>query len=140
MHYRNTLPIVVITLCSLALSSDLQRQDQLVWDFAEFVEAFSTKNWRGIDRFIGPQTKAGLGGEMGMEGILQVFDGDDGCHDSMVRALELGCRKTGDGEEMRCISPPQLGPEVVYLGARASFKYDVEGEIWMVEVFICGGD
>jgi len=140
MRHRIVMPILLMTLCSLAQSSDVQREDQLVWDFAEFVEAFSTRDWTRIDRFVGKEAKMGFGGEMGMAGLLQVYGGDDGCHESMARVLEMGCRKTGDGEGMRCISPPQLGPDVVYLGARASFKYDTEGEIWMVESLICGGD
>ena len=111
-----------------------------MWDFAEFSAAFAAKNWPELSRFISPETKAGLGGEMGMEGLMQVFGADDACHGSMTRALEMGCRKTGEGEGLRCLSPPQLGPDVVYLGARASFKYDIDAEIWMAEILICGGD
>jgi len=77
---------------------------------------------------------------MGFEGVLQVFGEDDDCHNAMVQALQMGCRKTGEGDDMRCVSPPQLGPDVVYVGARASFHFDVEAEIWTAELLICGGD
>lgn len=140
MHHRIALSLVLLPLCLGARSSDLERQDQLVWDFAEFVEAFSTKNWPNISRFVGPETKAGLGGDMGMEGLMQVFGTDEKCHKAMVRALEMGCRKSGEREGMRCVSPPQLGPDVVYVGARASFKYDTDDETWKAEFLICGGD
>jgi len=134
------LPLALLILCPIALSDDLQRQDQLVWDFAEFSAAFAARNWPELGRFISPETKAGLGGEMGMEGLLQVFGADDECHHAMVRALEMGCKKTGEGEQMRCVSPPQMGPDVVYLGARASFRYDIETGSWVAESLICGGD
>ena len=134
-------PVILFLLaCPLALSGDLQRQDQLVWDFAEFSEAFSTRNWPGVARFVRPESKMGFGGEMGMDGLMQVFGEDDTCHEAMVRALQLGCKKTGEGSNMRCVAPPQLGPDVVYLGARASFKFDADAEIWMAEFLICGGD
>lgn len=122
------------------MSDDLQRQDQLVWDFAEFVEEFSSKNWPRVGRFIGTDTKVGFGGELGYEGLLQVFAEDDDCHDAMVRALELGCRKIGEGEGMRCVSPPHLGPDVIYLGARASFLFNTDNDTWMADFLICGGD
>ncbi|MDH3439931.1 MAG: hypothetical protein OEM63_04200 [Gammaproteobacteria bacterium] len=75
-----------------------------------------------------------------MDGLMQVFGENNHCHESMLRALEMGCKKTGDGEGMRCVSPPHLGPDVVYLGARASFGYNVDEKIWMPEFLICGGD
>jgi len=140
LHRRITVPLVLMTLCLVVRSSDLERQDRLVWDFAEFVQSFSMKDWPGISKFIDPETKAGFGGEMGMEGLLQVFGADEECHKAMVRVLEMGCRKTGAGEGMRCISPPHLGPDVIYLGARASFKYDIQNETWVAEFLICGGD
>ena len=140
MHRRFVLSLMLLTLCFVAQSSDLERQDQLVWDFAEFVDTFSTKNWPSIVKFIGSETKTGFGGEMGMEGLLQVFGTDERCHKAMVRALDMGCRKSGEGDGMRCVSPPHLGPDVVYLGARASFKYDIDSETWMAEFLICGGD
>ena len=67
LRQRLIFPVVLLSLCPLALSSDLQRQDQLVWDFAEFVQEFSTKNWPKLVRFVGPETKIGFGGEMGFE-------------------------------------------------------------------------
>lgn len=140
MRQKLILLLMLSVSCSLALSSDMQRQDQLVWDFAEFTEQFSARNWHQLERFIRPDTKAGLGGEMGFEGVLQVFGEDDDCHNAMVQALQMGCRKTGEGDDMRCVSPPQLGPGVVYVGARASFHFDVEAEIWTAELLICGGD
>lgn len=140
MRHKLVPPLLLFAICSFALSSDLQRQDQLVWDFAEFEDLFSTKNWSKLQRFISSDTKAGFGGEMGFEGLLQVFAEDDNCHSAMVRALQTGCKKTGEGDAMRCVSPAHLGPDVVYLGPRASFKYDVDSETWMVEFLICGGD
>lgn len=140
VRQRWIFPVVLLTLCPLALSSDLQRQDQLVWDFGEFVQEFSAKNWPKLVRFVGPETKIGLGGEMGFEGLMQIFGEDDYCHDAMLQALKMGCRKAGVAEDMRCVSPPQLGPDVVYLGARASFRYNVENGLWMAETLICGGD
>ena len=140
MHHKIILSLALLVSCPFALSSDIQRQDQLIWDFAEFVEEFSARNWPRLTRFIGPDTKVGLGGEMGFEGLLQVFGEADDCHSAMVRALEMGCRKTGVGEEMRCVSPPQMGPDVVYIGARASFYFNDEDGIWMAELLICGGD
>jgi len=41
---------------------------------------------------------------------------------------------------MRCLSPPQLGPDVVCVGARASFHLDIEEGVGMAELLICGGD
>jgi hypothetical protein len=52
----------------------------------------------------------------------------------------MGCRKVGDGDGTRCIAPPLLGPDVVYLGARASFVYKADADTWMPEFLICGGD
>lgn len=140
MRHKIILPLILLMSCPLALSSDIQRQDQLVWDFAEFVEEFAAKNWQQLARFIGPESKLGLGGEMGFDGMLQVFGEDEDCHSAMVQALRMGCRKTGVGEEMRCVSPPQLGPDVVYIGARASFRFNDDDEVWKVESLICGGD
>lgn len=140
MHQRLILLLFLIAICPFASSDDVQRQDQLVWDYAEFLEAFSSRNWRDITRFINSETKIGFGGEMGMTGLLQVFGENDDCHESMVRVLEMGCRKTGEGEAMRCVSPPHLGPEVIYLGARASFAYNPKEKLWMPEFLICGGD
>ena len=140
MWHKIVLPLILLASCPFALSSDIQRQDQLVWDFAEFLEEFAAKNWSQLARFIGRDTKAGLGGEMGFEGVLQVFGEDDDCHNAMVQALKMGCKKTGVGDEMRCVSPPHLGPDVVYIGARASFLFNIENETWMAELLICGGD
>ena len=140
MRHKLIWSLMLSVSCSLALSSDIQRQDQLVWDFAEFTEQFLARNWHQLERFIRSDTKAGLGGEMGFEGVLQVFGEDDDCHNAMVRALQMGCRKTGEGDDMRCVSPPQLGPDVVYVGARASFHFNIEEGLWMAELLICGGD
>lgn len=130
----------MLAFCAVVSSSDLERQDQLVWDYAEFLQAFSSKNWSQVARFVAAETKIGFGGEMGMEGVLQIFGANDDCHEAMVRALAMGCRKTGEGEGMRCVSPPQLGPDVVYLGARASFAFNADADLWMPEFLICGGD
>ena len=140
MRYTLVLTPLMLAMSSFALSSDLQRQDQLVWDFAEFVEKFSAKNWSQLQRFISSDTKVGFGGEMGFEGLLQVFGEDDSCHVAMVRALQMGCKKIGEGEAMRCVSPAHLETDVVYLGPRASFKYSGDSSTWVVESLICGGD
>jgi hypothetical protein len=140
MHHKLIASLVLLATCPIAFSSDVQRQDQLVWDYAEFVTAFSTRDWPRLARFVSTETKVGFGGEMGMDGIMQVFGEDSDCHESMSHALEMGCRKVGDGENMRCLSPPQQGPDVVYLGARASFVFDVDAEVWTAEFLICGGD
>lgn len=140
MRHRHLVPLFLSTLCPLALSEDVQRQDQLVWDYAEFVEEFSAKEWSRVARFVTPETKIGIGGESGMEGLMQVFGADDECHRAMVRVLELGCRKIGEGESMSCVSPPHLGPDVIYLGARASFQYSTDSDTWMAVYLICGGD
>lgn len=118
----------------------MQREDQLVWDYAEFVQEFSAKNWSRAARFISPETKVGFGGEVGLEGLVQVFGSDDECHSAMVQALSLGCRKIGEGDNMHCVSPPHLGPDIVYLGARASFQYSADSGRWMLVYLICGGD
>lgn len=130
----------LLALCPLALCGDIDREDQLVWDFGEFVEAFSARDWATLARFVGPDSKAGLGGEMGFDGLMQVFGQDDICYEAMLRVLKMGCRKTGTGDDMRCVSPPQLGPDVVYLGARASFRFHKETGHWIAESLICGGD
>lgn len=140
MRYKPALSVVLCILSTAGLSDDMQRQDQLVWDYAEFVQEFTVKNWSRAARFLSPETKAGFGGEAGPEGLVQVFGSDDECHKAMVQVLNLGCRKTGEGDKMHCVSPPRLGPDVVYLGARASFKYSVEGSRWMLVYLICGGD
>ena len=140
MYRRLFTSLLLLSVCPGASPDDGQRQDQLVWDYAEFVAAFSSKDWPRLARFVNAETKVGFGGEMGMDGVIQVFGEDDDCHAAMVHALEMGCRKVGDGEAMRCLSPPQQGPDVVYLGARASFAFDADEAIWMPEYLICGGD
>ena len=140
MRRKLILTLLLMTFGPFASSNDEQRQDQLVWDYAEFLETFSSRNWPNLARFISAETKIGFGGEMGMDGLMQVFGENSNCHESMVRVLEMGCKKTGDGEGMRCVSPPHLGPDVVYLGARASFGYNADEKIWMPEFLICGGD
>jgi len=119
MRRKLILILLLVAFGPFASSNDEQRQDQLVWDYAEFLESFSSRNWPKLARFISSETKIGFGGEMGMDGLMQVFGENNHCHESMLRALEMGCKKTGDGEGMRCVSPPHLGPDVVYLGARA---------------------
>ena len=140
MRLSVTLPIVFCVLCNSALSQDVQRQDQLVWDYGEFVQEFSAKNWSRAARFVSSETKIGFGGESGQDGLIEVFGNDNVCHRAMLQALESGCRKIGEGDNMHCVSPPHLGPDVVYLGARASFKYSEESDRWMLEYLICGGD
>ena len=140
MFHKLLASLLLLAFCPTVLSGDIQRQDQLVWDYAEFVAAFSSRNWPQLARFVGPDTKVGFGGEMGIDGVMQVFGEDDECHESMVDALEMGCKKVGDGESMRCLSPPQQGPDVVYLGARASFAFNADEGVWMTEFLICGGD
>lgn len=133
--------LIVLSLpFATVLSDDAQRQDQLVWDYAEFVQAFSAKDWVTAARFVGRDAKIGFGGESGTEGMVRVFGDDDQCHGAMTRALESGCRKIGEGDAMRCISPPYDGPDVVYLGARASFRYSVDVDLWTAEYLVCGGD
>lgn len=140
MYHKLITSLVLLASCPIASSDDSQRQDQLVWDYAEFVAAFSTRDWPRLARFVSAETKVGFGGDMGMDGIMRVFGEDDDCHESMVHALEMGCRKVGDGEGMRCLSPPQQGRDVVYLGARASFAFNVDDDVWTAEYLICGGD
>ena len=140
MFHKLITILLLLSCCPDALSDDSQRQDQLVWDFAEFVAAFSTRDWSRLAQFVGTETKVGFGGDMGMDGVMRVFGEDDDCHEAMVHALEMGCRKVGDGEDMRCLSPPQQGPDVVYIGARASFVFVAGEEAWMPEYLICGGD
>ena len=140
MYHKFIASLLLLTWFSLALSDDSQRQDQLVWDYAEFVAAFSSKDWPRLAPFVSAETKVGFGGEMGMSGIMRVFGEDDDCHESMMHALEMGCRKVGDEENTRCLSPPQQGPDVIYLGARASFAFNADEGVWTAEYLICGGD
>jgi len=130
---------LVVCLCApMAVTNE--QSDQLVWDYGEFVDGFAAKDWSRISAFVGPETKVGLGGEMGFEGVLKVYDEDEDCHRAMVQSLQLGCRKVGKAENMHCVAPPQLGPDVVYLGSRASFRYNADRERWMAVHLICGGD
>lgn len=140
MYQKLIASLLLLIWLPLSASDDSQRQDQLVWDYAEFVAAFSTKDWPRLARFVSADTKVGFGGEMGMDGIMRVFGERNACHEAMVHALEMGCRKVGDGEAMRCLSPPQQGPDVIYLGARASFAFNADEVIWAPEYLICGGD
>ena len=140
MYQKLIASLLLLTWFPLASSDDSQRQDQLVWDYAEFVAAFSSKDWPRLARFVSTETKVGFGGEMGMDGIMREFGENDDCHDAMVHALEMGCRKVGDEGNTRCLSPPQQGPDVIYLGARASFAFNADEGVWMPEYLICGGD
>lgn len=140
MYRRLIISLLLVGISHGASSDDDQSQDQLVWDYAEFVAAFSSRDWPRLARFVSAGTKVGFGGEMGMDGVIRVFGEDEDCHAAMVRALEMGCRKVGVGEAMRCLSPPQQGPDVIYLGARASFAFNADEAIWMPEYLICGGD
>lgn len=140
MRLKIKLMFILCALSTASLSEDVQRQDQLVWDYAEFVQEFANKNWSRAAQYINPDTKIGFGGEAGLNGLVQVFGNDNECHNAMVQALRLGCRKTGTEDKMHCVSPPHLGPDVVYLGARASFQYNVKSDRWMLVFLICGGD
>ena len=140
MYQKLIASLLLLIWLPLSASHDSQRQDQLVWDYSEFVAAFSGKDWPRLARYVSAESKVGFGGDMGMDGIMRVFGEDEDCHDAMVNALEMGCRKIGDGENMRCLSPPQQGPDVIYLGARASFAFNADEGVWTAEYLICGGD
>ncbi len=133
------LPVLLLP-CPAAAADDVQRQDQLVWDYWEFVQAFADRDWAGAGRFVGPETKIGFGGDVGRDGLERVFGDDDDCHAATTRILELGCRKTGTGRDMHCQSPPFDGPDVVYIGPRASFRYNENEQRWMAVYLVCGGD
>jgi hypothetical protein len=45
MRHKITLIVVPCILSAAGLPDDMQRQDQLVWDYAEFVQDFAAKNW-----------------------------------------------------------------------------------------------
>ncbi len=140
---RLALPlwILLLTVAPCTAAAQEQLEDQLVWDFAEFVRAFSNKDWDTVLRFINADTKASFGGDHGPDGVMNVFAADDTCHATMAAALNQGCRKVGTGSDMHCIAPPQSGQgDVVYMGPRASFRYSETHERWMAVYMICGGD
>lgn len=115
--------------------------DKLVWDYSEFTQNFEMRNWKAVDRYINDKTKAGFGGETGIEGVKQVYANDERCFDEMVLALKQGCKKSDAGGELSCDAPPQWADSsVVYLGARAGFEYSRNKRKWFVKYLICGGD
>ena len=127
----------------LVLAQDRRPEgnEQLVWEYAEFVQAFREKNWTDVCEFVSEHTKASFGGDEGCAGVRRVYAGDDQCWDEMVFALRQGCRKTSVNGDLACVSPPQWADEdVAYLGARAGFVFNPERKKWMAEYLVCGGD
>lgn len=135
------LAALLLPLAGSAADSPEQVRDQLVWDFSEFSQAFTSRDWDTALRFVSADTKASFGGDQGPAGVMNVFGRDYACHAAMAAALSQGCRKLGEGPAMQCIAPPQAAQsDVVYLGARASFQYSEAEERWLAVYLICGGD
>jgi len=138
---RRFLMLLLLFISSRAAALEVQVLDQLVWDYGQFVETFRAKNWDGVCGFVTEHTKAGFGGEEGCAGVRQVYAEDARCWEEMVFALRQGCKRTGSGDHVVCIAPPQFSdPAVSYLGARAGFSYDRERARWVADFLICGGD
>ena len=116
-----------------------EAREALTFRYAEFVGAFRARNWRHVCDFVTDETQAGFGpGQMGCEGVKAVFAEDRDCWDDMVFALRQGCRVNADATA--CSSPPQLGSDVIHLGARAAFSYDPDSDELKASWLICGGD
>ena len=138
---NRALLLALSLLLATPAASTEQTEDQLVWDFGEFTQAFVRMDWETVLRFVSPATKASFGGDTGPAGVLRVFADDPTCQRAMAEALAQGCRKVGTGTAMQCIAPPQAAEsDVVYLGARASFQFNESAERWMAGFLICGGD
>ena len=124
-----------------ASADDDEIWDKLVWDYGDFAQNFEARNWEGVYRYINEETKAGFGGEVGIEGLKQVYINDDNCFNAMLFALKQGCKKSGAGGELSCDAPPQwTDSSIVYLGARAGFVYRRDEQKWLARYLICGGD
>lgn len=133
-----------LAMPALAGATDGQNEgaENLVWEYARFVQAFRAKDWSNVCDFVSDSTKAGFGpAQEGCEGVKRVYAGDGPCWDEMVFALRQGCRKTSINGEPACVSPPQWNDDdVAYLGARAAFVFDAGSGRWMAQYLVCGGD
>lgn len=139
MRHLLFMAAVVFSINSSAM--DEQVLDQLVWDYSGFVSSFESKDWEQVFLYITDDTKAGLGGEQGIEGVKSIYVNGSVCFDNMLFALKQGCKKVDSEKRTECIAPPQWAdPDVISLGARASFVYSEKSKKWVAGMLICGGD
>ena len=133
--------ILVLLPLPVTAAIDIEAWDKLVWDFANFIHSFETGSWKGVSMYITAETKAGFGGEQGIEGVRQVYVKGNECFNDMLLALNQGCKKSSAGGVPACDAPPQwVDPSVIYLGARARFIFRQDEQRWVVDYLICGGD
>lgn len=134
--------IVFLASAAVADAEEVRHRDQLLSDYGEFTEHFRSKNWDGVCDFIFEETKAGFGpGEEGCGGVKRVFENDQRCWSEMLVALQQGCKILDSGGNLSCIMPSQFADaDVIYIGARGSFRFDPTGDKWMVDALVCGGD
>lgn len=131
--------LLVVSINAPAM--DEQVLDQLVWDYSGFVTSFESKDWAQVFQYITEDTKVGFGGEQGVEGVKSIYVDDTVCFENMLFALKQGCKKVGSDRNIECIAPPQWAdPDVISLGARASFVYSKNNKKWVARMLICGGD
>lgn len=117
-------------------------EDELAWQYAQFVQAFRNQDWHTVCRSVSAKTRTGFGpGDSGCEGVRRVYTDDKRCREQMMLALDQGCRKTPAETGTACTAPPQWhDDEIVYSGARAQFLYQPGADRLTATYLVCGGD
>ena len=119
---------------------DDQVSDDILWGYADFLQAIQNRDFESAQRYIESGTKIGFGGDNGIAGFKNAVIDNSDCIDSLVFALRQGCKILTDGQEVGCISPPQFNDSgIIYLGARIKFVKTSDKTL-KIQYLACGGD
>lgn len=119
---------------------DDQMRDDILWGYADFLQAIQDKDFESAQKYIETGTKVGFGGDSGITGFKNVVIDNADCVDGLLFALRQGCKLTNEGQEVGCISPPQFNDsDILYLGARIKFVKTSDKSL-KIKYLVCGGD
>lgn len=134
----SALIFLIVSYSSFAI--DDQDRDDILWGYSDFLHAIQEKDFESAQKYVGPETKIGFGGDSGIAGFKHLVVGNADCIDGLLLALRQGCRISVEGQDMGCVSPPQFNDaDILYLGARIKFVRAGD-ESLKVQYLVCGGD
>ena len=134
------LALIFVFISHSSFGIDDQARDDILWGYADFLQAIQSKDFESAQKYIEPATKIGFGGDTGIVGFKNAVIGNEYCLENLVFALRQGCKISDEGQEVGCIAPPQFNnSDILYLGARIKFVKTKDKSL-KIQYLVCGGD
>jgi hypothetical protein len=132
--------LIILFVSHSSFGIDDQRRDDILWGYADFLQAIQDRDFESAQKYVEPGTKIGFGGDSGISGFKNVVIDNADCIDGLLFALRQGCKLTDEEQDGGCISRPQFNDKgILYLGPRVKFIKTSDKSL-KIQYLVCGGD